>query len=366
MKKIYSIESIRAFACLGVFLCHFKGAFFPNSIWVQFLMKTPFNILFSGNTPVRLMFVVSGLVLSYKYFMRECYEEVPYDILKRYFRLGIPVFFACMFSYVLMKCHLMLNVEVATITHSENFLGIFNNFEPNLMLFLQEGLYGVLFLGSNAYVAPMWTMVYEMLGSILVLGLISLFRNNQKLRILFYVVFLLLYRNYYAYFILGMIISDFICYSNIQKNWSKKKEIICMILVLLSGLYICNPRYIDGSWFDFWIFSIACLVMFPCFIYSTTINKVFGERNRVCMWIAKNSFAIYLIHWPVIESFSCRSYVKLLTYFDYRIAGVITLVTSLAVVLILAETFRRFIESAAQIIGNNIVRALKVKVIRSL
>ena len=92
--------------CVFVMLCHFKGAFFPDSSMVQKIMQTPGNIIFSGNTPVRIMFVISGFVLAYKYFLDTRSDWAP-DIIKRYIRLGLPCLVAILFAYMLMKFGLM-------------------------------------------------------------------------------------------------------------------------------------------------------------------------------------------------------------------------------------------------------------------
>ena len=82
-KKINCLEGIRTIACISVFLCHFRGAFSQEfSYWGD---NTPLRILTAGNVMVRILFVLSGFVISYKYFAFQRYEEIPLDIFKRYY-----------------------------------------------------------------------------------------------------------------------------------------------------------------------------------------------------------------------------------------------------------------------------------------
>ena len=170
-EKINCLEGIRTIGCISVFLCHFRGAFLPDqAIWL--IDHTPLMILTAGNSVVRILFVVSGFVISYKYFEIQRYEQVPKDMLKRYFRLAPSVIAANLFVYFLMKFGFMFHVQAAAVSGSEDFLGIFNNFTPNLVQCLKEALITCYFQGANGYIGPLWTMVYEYLGAILVLCVI--------------------------------------------------------------------------------------------------------------------------------------------------------------------------------------------------
>lgn len=205
-EKINCLEGIRAIGCISVFLCHFRGAFLPNqTIWL--IDHTPLMILTAGNSVVRILFVVSGFVISYKYVTTQQYEEAPKDMLKRYFRLAPSVIAANLFAYVLMKSGAMFHIQAAAESGSEDFLGIFNNFTPNLAQCLKEAAITCYFQGANAYIGPLWTMVYEYLGVILVLGVIYVCRGSY-LRHLFYIIVFVCFSSYYNYFVLGMLICD--------------------------------------------------------------------------------------------------------------------------------------------------------------
>lgn len=205
-EKINCLEGIRTIGCISVFLCHFRGAFLPDqAIWL--IDHTPLMILTAGNSVVRILFVVSGFVISYKYFEIQRYEQVPKDMLKRYFRLAPSVIAANLFVYFLMKFGFMFHVQAAAVSGSEDFLGIFNNFTPNLVQCLKEALITCYFQGANGYIGPLWTMVYEYLGAILVLCVIYVCKGNY-LRYLFYIVMFICFSSYYNYFVLGMLICD--------------------------------------------------------------------------------------------------------------------------------------------------------------
>lgn len=342
IEKLNSIENLRAFLCISVFICHFKGAFFPKSSIANKLMETPLSIVFNGNIPVRLMFIISGIVISYKFFTKECYDEIVPDIVKRYFRLGVPVAVACLFSYYLMKVSLMRNLEVAEITQSQDFLAIFNNFVPSKITLLKEMLYSVLFFGSSGYVGPMWTMSFEMYGSILILASLYLLKNYSKVRILYYIFTLLLYTNYYSYFVLGMAISDFVF--NLKTNRVFDNIYLRNILIIFSGLYLSNPVFPEKDYFSFICFSLIAFIFFTNLL-TNDLNRKNYKSNKLLAWFSKHSFAIYLLHWPIIESFSCIIFLNLYNWkLTLNTIIVLTFISTLIIITIFSALFYKYIE----------------------
>ena len=77
--KVKYLEGIRGFAAFIVVIFHFIGNFHPASIYgtsnthvkgnVEHLFAmTPLNVLYSGSLAVCIFFVLSGFVLSMKFF----------------------------------------------------------------------------------------------------------------------------------------------------------------------------------------------------------------------------------------------------------------------------------------------------------
>lgn len=307
--KILCFEGIRALACIGVFLCHYKGSFFPNSEIVAKLSKTPLNIMFTGNTFVRILFVLSGFVLSYKFISSDNIDQssITSNAVKRYFRLMPAVLVTDLAVYLLMKFGLLFNQETAVLTHSESFLGQFNTFVPQFRQCLKEGLWGNLFAGTSAFVGPMWTMMYEMYGALLVFAVLSVLQK-KGLRYIFYVVFIGMFKNYFVYFILGMFICELYCDRKLNNLWcALKKHSLILTLVFFGSLYYIAIVYdMDTSRLKYWLFSLMLLLMFLSLVLSDWMNKICDIY--IIKTLGRLSFAIYLVHWPIIESFSCAYY----------------------------------------------------------
>lgn len=170
--KIKQLEGIRTVGWIGIFICHFRACFMPGiSLWTD---KTPLRFIYSGNPYVRLFFVISGIVTSLKYWSNFDSKEICYDALKRYFRLMPSVLFAEISVYCMTRLNLLQNQRVAVLFGEGSFLGQFNRFEPNLFSCFKEALLLTwLFDGNATYIAPLWSLVYEFLGVLLVLAVLA-------------------------------------------------------------------------------------------------------------------------------------------------------------------------------------------------
>lgn len=298
-RKLKSIEGLRTIGWIGVFICHFRGSFFPNAIWKTDL--TPIKFIYSGNAYVRLFFVISGLVLSYKYYTKEKYENALGDIVKRYFRLMPSILVAELMVYIFMKLNCLSNTEVASIVGSTDFLGGFNQFKPDIWGCLKEALFTTYFNGANGYIGPLWTMTYEYLGSILILCALHILKKSQW-RWGFYVVFLTAFSGYYNYFVLGMMICDFAV--NTKAVDCLVKNIYARIACIIIGYILLSMIELnDSDKYTRIVFAIGIALFMIGVLSSNVMEKILG--NKVMLAGGKIAYSAYIVYWPIIETLSC-------------------------------------------------------------
>lgn len=338
-RKITSIEGLRTIGWVGVFLCHFKGAFMPNAHW--WTDDTPLRFIYSGNAYVRLFFVISGFVISYKYFTKENYDRIPGDVLKRYFRLMPSVLFAELFTFVLMRIGAMKNFQASIITGSETFLGIFNQFTPNLLGCLKEALFTTYLNGANGYIPTLWTMVYEYLGVLLVLAVLQIFRKSTW-RWLFYLLSLTFFSNYYNYFIIGMVVCDL--YVNFTvPALLKKHKVMHAGITILGYLLLSMVNLSDADKYSRVVFGLGLMLFLLGVLSSDFCEKIFG--NRVMVYGGKLAYSAYIIHWPIVESFTCGLFLLLHDKVpNGRILMILLLIATFMMIVIVAGFMEKFIE----------------------
>ena len=338
-KKISSLEGLRTIGWIGIFICHFKGAFMSGMhIWTD---STPLRFIYSGNPYVRLFFVISGFVASYKYWVDSQKVNLCYDAVKRYFRLMPSILMAEFVVCICMKCGLLKNAVVAPIVGSENFLGAFNQFEPNIRLCLKEALYQTYLFEGNAYIGPLWTMVYEFLGTLLVIAVLAIM-GKSKWRIAFYALFLITYNGYYNYFVVGMIISDLLVNGGIREKLCSK-EWICLILFGV-GYYMVSMLPLDDSNKLSRVGFSFGLVLFMCGIVSSNLaEKVLG--NRLMIEGGRLSYSAYIVHWLIIEILTCGLFLALQEQItSYKILVCILAIITFISIVIMSELLSKVAE----------------------
>ncbi len=338
-KKVLCIEGLRTIGWIGVFICHFKGAFLPNTVW--WTDNTPLEFIYSGNAYVRLFFVISGFVIAYKFFTKECYDSVLPDIIKRYFRLMPPILVAEITVYFFMKANVLKNYEVSLLTGSEDFLGAFNRFTPDILGCLKEALFGTYFHVSSGYIATLWTMVYEYLGSVLILAAIYILRKNDW-RWLFYIVFLIAFSSYYNYFVIGMMLADIVVNTDTVEIVRRKKAF--HVGIILIGYYMLSMIEInDSDKFTRVIFGIGICIFMIGVISSPIMERILG--NKIMIYGGKISYSAYIVHWPIIEIASCNAFLFLYNKIgNESLLKTIIFLGSLIITFVVASFYSLFIE----------------------
>lgn len=367
MQKIKYLDGLRGIAALIVVIDHFLMGFYPAFFSGQIvnvhtgsaievaISGTPLNILYDGNLSVCIFFVLSGYVLSYKFFVSKEYEVIVASAVKRYLRLMIPVLFSIFVSYLLMKLFLFKNVQASEITTSV-WLGSFFNFRPNFLEMLKQSTYGVFFKQQTTYNANLWTMNNEFLGSFLVFAWIAFFGKLNK-RYVFYLSAIFIFINtYYLAFILGMFISDLSV--NNQKFISKvNNKYSVMIFIVFGFIFGSYPlRDVSNTIYRFVKFSnlpdptIFYHILGACFFMLAVLgsNRLkYFLSTRPINFLGKISFSIYIMHLSVICSFASIIFQELIKHFTYSISFAITFSSSIIVILLISIFTYRYIDSNA-------------------
>ena len=372
MKKLAYIDGLKGIGALMVYFCHFVFAFYygaysllPESCHTasrieNAIGRTPLNLFYSGNAAVCLFLVFSGFVLCLSYFSTGDRKRLGNSARKRYFRLMPMILMANILVFVLMCLGLYQNAETAVLTKSEAWFAGFNQFEPDFLRMLYESLIGCFLQGTNDYNGVLWTIPYLFWGALMVY-LAAWLVGENRLRYIAYGVMLLVSAATDIYFtgvFAGFIICDFFC---TQKKGMElwKKYWILPLLSFAAGVYLLSYPSIgvDMSGTIYAPLPPAYTVIYHMagalgllagVLGLPGLQRFFGARPF--RFLGAISYSLYLLHFPVVATFSCWFFLSLHEALGYHLTVGLDFVCTTVLVLLLASFGHRYLEPAGRIL----------------
>lgn len=372
MKKLAYIDGLKGIGALMVYFCHFVFAFYygaysllPESCHTasrieNAIGRTPLNLFYSGNAAVCLFLVFSGFVLCLSYFSTGDRKRLGNSARKRYFRLMPMILMANILVFVLMCLGLYQNAETAALTKSEAWFAGFNQFEPDFLRMLYESLIGCFLQGTNDYNGVLWTIPYLFWGALMVY-LAAWLVGENRLRYIAYGVMLLVSAATDIYFtgvFAGFIICDFFC---TQKKGMElwKKYWILPLLSFAAGVYLLSYPSIgvDMSGTIYAPLPPAYTVIYHMagalgllagVLGLPGLQRFFGARPF--RFLGAISYSLYLLHFPVVATFSCWFFLSLHEALGYHLTVGLDFVCTTVLVLLLASFGHRYLEPAGRIL----------------
>jgi len=375
-KRIVWLDGIKGWAAFMVFAHHFLVGFYPaayfgDSVTVhfrkipieKFVAQSPIFFFLNGSFMVSLFCMISGIVLSLKVITSENREKTAASIIfKRYFRLMIPIFFTQTIIYVMKAANLFCSAEVGKITGSVSWLASFYCNDFSIKGLIRSSLFGVLFHGDSQYNTAFWMLNQLMLGGVLSVIFSMVIAKNKSSALWTCAIWLLgmlMGWSYYPSFILGTIIALNIIDENPRKENKWLGLILAIVGCFLGGyptvfipdniyhvLKRVTPKFFPPAMF--WHQVGAGMLIWGVY-RSGILQKLFS--CRMLQMLGKYSFSIYLIHIPIMCSFSCALFSVLRSYgVPYWLTVCIAFVLSSILLLFASRIYYSTVEKkAAQI-----------------
>ncbi len=394
-------EGLRGLSALIVVNEHYMSLFYGLSI-IDFALRVdtfgvienlsypPFNLLHNGAAAVCIFFVLSGYVLSYRYFGAD--KEIRYSHLfaaaiKRYFRLCIPIIACLLLFYVAFRCGLVFFDEVAVVAES-HMLPLVTD-PPMLVNILRQGFVQTIFLGDANYNPPLWTMAAEFYGSLVVFVLQFILmvtlgkRGGLAIRLSAYVAsILLLYfyvpetkimvewlSNFLVAFILGMCLCDLKHHNNANRYLEKGRRFWVPLALLLGVILLAYMvrGYHTGfyRWLTYHAFDASkeyvyntwgAFLLIAAIEYSPRVKAFLN--NSMLQQLGSISFSLYLTHYIILASVSCGLFLALDPSLGYGVRVGIASFAGLIISFLVALIFTRYVDKLAircsHFIGNSI------------
>ncbi|AKB12571.1 Peptidoglycan/LPS O-acetylase OafA/YrhL, contains acyltransferase and SGNH-hydrolase domains [Methanosarcina thermophila] len=363
-EKIGYLDGLRGVAAINVMLMHFFIVLLPAMIYSdrmpshlgnleKIFTSTPLGLIGAGNFSVCIFFVLSGYVLTQKYFKTKDRSIIISGAVRRYIRLFVPVFAATMLSFLLASTEMYhYFIEAVMISGNNNYANYWT-FTPDLAEAIKQAAWGTFFAGDDTYNPVLWTMSVEFYGSMLVFAM-ALFFGSLRARWTFYLAAVVLFLNtYYLAFIIGMGLADVF---NGKTSIFKTSNKVILSIVLASGLFLGSYpvgtvtadslyAFLDNGFFQTPKYAYHILgagMLMYVLLNSQRMQKIFS--SPVLVFLGKISYSLYLVHFLVISTLTCALFLVLHPVLPYGAAVLISCVLSVLVIIPLSYLFYRYVD----------------------
>lgn len=309
-RRVNQLDGLRGIAALTVVAFHYLSAFVPaltpdqtaNPHW---LSDTPLAVLFNGPFAVVVFFVLSGFVVSRAAHRK---DPLPLTVGLRYLRLTIPMLASVLIAWLLLTAFPTEATKLASITGTPWLSRTFNGVIPSLLQAIKDATYEVYLRGQSRFNNVMWSMRWELIGSVAIYGVYAFTHRSSYIVAIFIALFVLLVWKgppyYYEAFVLGVLMQEAWTHSRLKQVVPTLALIIGLILGSESAGFAHRyaldflPLALRPGEKDGMIYPIAAaLVVYGC-LMSAPVSKFL--RITQCLFLGRISFGLYLMHVPVI------------------------------------------------------------------
>lgn len=363
-ERVKYIDSIKGIVCLLVFLGHFYYGFYSaaqckielNTCIVN--VRSILHFLTNGVFTVSIFCFLSG------YFIPSNIQKITdiiYQVVKRYFRFCIPlgILFVIIAGYRFFigydACY-----YISSLIQSEWLKGGLNvNF--SFVRVAYSAFFGVLFRGENIFDNPVWMLCPMFFGYILCIIDMYFINNSKKNFSICIVLFSIIVAGINSYVSLAVVLGMIYKKMDINNiNFNKNLLNVILILAFLLGsikVYTYIPILYIGN-VSLELNNIAAmffaLTIVVCIMHSRWIIKLL--EKKLFVQLGKVSFPLYLLHVPVMLTFSCSVFKLMLGKFDDTVVFISNEIVTVVVVLVLSLLWNCTIEKICNFIMKRVMK----------
>lgn len=366
--RFVALEGVRGLAAIVVVIHHYLLAFYPalifgpsviqHSRFEDNIFSTPLTLAFAGTFAVAIFFVLSGFVLTVGFFQTKRPEIIKKLAAKRYLRLMIPALATTLLVLLLIKLGALgLLQNVTAITNSPWLAGDLD-FNANILNAIYSGTVGIFTEGSSQYNNVLWTMLTEFVGSFLVFGFVLLFGTYHHRWMAYVVAILLTFNSWFLPFILGMGIADLYVsgyLEKLKKNRYKTYFLVPTALILgaypISGAefsyYGFMNTLLSGTGIDgrMCLLTLGATLLILAVVTSKKLSEWLGQP-RVSV-LGKYTFALYLIHIPILYSVVFLAFMGFYPLLGYNLAALAAFVVAIPTLWLATLAFEKYVDAPA-------------------
>lgn len=286
---------------------------------------------FDGSSAVFVFIMLSGFSICCAINKKtdDIQKVLASIVLKRYFRLALPIVLPTIMAYILYKSRCMYYLQVSVET-SNQWLSTLMPEHISIANLASSVIFGPI---RSALIAPLWMMHYIFFGTFIIIpiGICARKINRELWKYGFLVMMacvMLRYDIYYFSVVLGVILF-FYLQDGYHKFWLGR------YLAFISMVLLITVLCIEGKFVNV-IRAIALVIMI---VHTPFFQRILG--SKLLQSLNRISYQIYLLHIPIICSWSCFFYIL---FGSSMLMMLINLATTLMFTFLIAILFTRIDE----------------------
>lgn len=333
--RLYWVDGLKGICAVIVVLQHTLVTIFGLSVSENFRIPIIHN-LWDGNFAVSAFIILSTILTCYgiEKHRNELLKRYRYIVLKRYFRLVVPVGVIIVMMYLLNLAGLFYAEEFGAKTNNSwlmNSTETLIHLPGNILCAPLGGCYTILRVG--------WMLKYVFLGTmwVIILDLLLAGRKNSSKLFLLAICTYIAWKCdfYYINVVFGYAIYTF---RDELRYGGAKKYILLLVLLLI---FCVSDLYYKT---DQWNMVRAICIVSLVFISKCSI-KILSMKPLV--WLGSISMNIYLLHMMVLYMITCRMVDMMsLAITDITLMFAVTLILTLIFAYFYTKWIERFLNNA--------------------
>lgn len=186
--KIVYLNTLKLFACFAVFLSHFVN--FSYTMYGLNEVCSWFTVIKNGSFAVVMFVMIASLLVSMRTFDNCAVDGIKNTIVKRYYRLIIPISATNIIIFIMSKLSLFARASEAGKLSGSAILEGAYSYDLSFFHLLSASLIDIVWKGDSAFNYPLWMINQLFIGTVITIVICIVTYHNKYRYFIFAALFI--------------------------------------------------------------------------------------------------------------------------------------------------------------------------------
>lgn len=303
-ERIDYLDSLRGLAAMSVVCSHFVLGYTDWQHWPGLLVDSPLHVWWDGFAAVSLFFVLSGFVLSLKYFERDGQPaaslRLPEFVVGRLARISVPFVGVLALSFVVQR--LWMDRAVLEGAGATSWMLSFWNGPVSVRDFLRQAV--LIRPGGIIKLLPQdWTLTVELNVSFIVPMMVLVAARGRSWLLAFAAVATVFLKAdpFVVHFAMGVVLASML--GELRSGFADSRG--ARLALGTVGFLLYASRYAVARWVPqvpdailWFLTGVGAALLLVTTLVSPSVQRLL--LHPVLRWMGRVSYSVYLVHFAVL------------------------------------------------------------------